>query len=155
MLRDTITVDTVAEAAEAPAPSAEVPAPGQEAAPQVAAAPPAEAPKAEAAPTPSPTPVQPAASAKTGTVSAMAATPPKASSGGAAAEPHEETGEHDLGAGFSETQWFMAAVDPDSLKEEVAAPDEVMELQDKYRRDDSISEEKRSLFSLRRKKKSK
>jgi hypothetical protein len=63
----------------------------------------------------------------------------------------EETGNHS-DPGFSETQWFMAAVDPESLKEEAAAPDEVMELQDKYKRDESISEEKRSRFSLRRKK---
>ncbi|MBM4353593.1 MAG: hypothetical protein FJ109_07305 [Deltaproteobacteria bacterium] len=66
-------------------------------------------------------------------------------------EPSEEIADQQREV-FSETQWFMAAVDPESLKEEAAAPDEIMELQGKYRRDESISEEQRSRFTLRRKK---
>ena len=55
--------------------------------------------------------------------------------------------------GFSDTQWFMAAVeDPEQLKEE-ASVDDLTEMQGKYERDESIPEEVREKFSLRKKKK--
>jgi len=67
-----------------------------------------------------------------------------------------ESGEHDLDprepAGFSETQWFMAAEDPDSLRED-ASTDDLYEMQDDYDWDEEIPEDVRSKFSLRRKKK--
>jgi len=56
--------------------------------------------------------------------------------------------------GFSDTQWFMAAQDPDALKEEPTAED-LYEMQNQYERDETISEDDRSRFSLRRKKKKK
>jgi len=123
MLRETVTVDPVpTEEASQTVPESATPAPASM---SVAAA----AVEASAAALEAP---------------AGAAAPPP--------EPHgEETGEH-MGEGFSETQWFMAAVDPESLKEEAVAPDDVMELQGKYRRDASIPEEQRSRFTLRRKK---
>ena len=55
--------------------------------------------------------------------------------------------------GFSDTQWFMAAVEePEALKEE-ATVDDLTEMQGKYKRDESIPEEVREKFSLRKKKK--
>lgn len=56
--------------------------------------------------------------------------------------------------GFSETQWFMVAKDPDQLKHE-PSPEELMDMQDDYGWDESIPEEERSKFSLRHKKKKK
>lgn len=53
--------------------------------------------------------------------------------------------------GFSETQWFMAAQDPEKLKEDHTAGD-LFDLQAKYKRDKSIPEEERRKFSLRKKK---
>ena len=52
--------------------------------------------------------------------------------------------------GFSETQWFMAASDPDKLKE-APSTNELIDMQDEYDWDDEISEEERRKFSLRRK----
>jgi|SaaInl4_150m_RNA_FD_contig_21_152824_length_489_multi_8_in_0_out_0_1 hypothetical protein len=54
--------------------------------------------------------------------------------------------------GFSETQWFMVAKDPDQLKHEPTT-DELLDMQEDYGWDESISEDERSKFSLRRKKK--
>lgn len=54
--------------------------------------------------------------------------------------------------GFSETQWFMLAQDPDKLKD-AASTEDLFEMQDDYDWDDEISEEERSKFSLRGKKK--
>jgi hypothetical protein len=53
--------------------------------------------------------------------------------------------------GFSETQWFMLAQDPDKLKDSASTQD-LYEMQDDYDWDDDISEEERSKFSLRDKK---
>ena len=53
--------------------------------------------------------------------------------------------------GFSETQWFMAATDPDKLKE-APSTNELIDMQDEYDWDEEISEEERLKFSLRRKK---
>ena len=53
---------------------------------------------------------------------------------------------------FSDTQWFMAARDPEALKEEPTAED-LYDLQNQYERDETISEDDRSRFSLRKKKK--
>lgn len=56
--------------------------------------------------------------------------------------------------GFSETQWFMLAQDPDKLKD-AASTEDLYEMQDDYDWDEEISEEERSKFSLRGKKKEK
>ena len=55
---------------------------------------------------------------------------------------------------FSDTQWFMAARDPETLKDEATAED-LYEMQNQYERDETISEDDRSKFSLRKKKKNK
>lgn len=49
--------------------------------------------------------------------------------------------------GFSETAWFMAAVKPEELAEQASAD----ELEGKYKRDQSLSEEERQKYSLNRK----
>jgi len=54
--------------------------------------------------------------------------------------------------GFSETQWFMVAQEPEELKEE-ATTDDLMDMQDKYDRDDSIPYEVRAKYTLSRDKK--
>ena len=51
-------------------------------------------------------------------------------------------------AAFSETAWFMAAVKPETLQEKAGADD----LEGKYQRDESLSEEERQKYSLNRKK---
>lgn len=67
-------------------------------------------------------------------------------------EDDEPWGDDGAETAFSDTQWFMAAENPDDLKDEHDTR-EILEMQDKYRRDESISEEKRSRFTLRKKKK--
>lgn len=64
------------------------------------------------------------------------------------------SGEDSDDEGFSDTQWFMAAQDPDALKEEPTAED-LYEMQNQYERDETISEDDRSRFSLRKKKEKK
>ena len=54
--------------------------------------------------------------------------------------------------GFSETQWFMLAQDPEKLKD-AASTQDLFEMQDGYDWDEEIPEEERSKFSLRGKKK--
>ncbi len=49
--------------------------------------------------------------------------------------------------GFSETAWFRAAVKPEDLPEQADADD----LEGRYKRDPSLSEEERAKFSLNRK----
>jgi len=53
--------------------------------------------------------------------------------------------------GFSETQWFMLAQDPDKLKDSASTQD-LYDMQDDYDWDEEIPEEERSKFSLRGKK---
>jgi hypothetical protein len=57
-------------------------------------------------------------------------------------------------AGFSETQWFMVAQDPEKLKE-APSNKELLEMQDDYDWDEEIPEEQRARFSLRGDKKKK
>jgi predicted nucleic acid-binding Zn-ribbon protein len=59
-----------------------------------------------------------------------------------------ETGRPRRPRGFSETQWFMAAQDPDKLKDEATAED-LATMQGDYDWDSNISEEDRAKFSLR------
>jgi len=55
-------------------------------------------------------------------------------------------------AAFSDTQWFMAAIDPESLKEKPTVAD-LSDLQGKYTRNESIPEDVRAQFTLRKDKK--
>jgi len=76
-----------------------------------------------------------------------------------AKEPGTSTREQQLleqarAEGFSETQWFMVAEDPEQLKHDMST-DELYDQQDKYGWDESIPEEERARFSLRKKKKKK
>jgi hypothetical protein len=66
--------------------------------------------------------------------------------------PEEEEKLKDDAGGFSDTQWFMAAVKPEDLKEATETA-EVSDLQKKYERDEKIPEEDRNKFSLRKKRK--
>lgn len=103
---------------------------------------------------PPPKPPDPAASTSRKTVQTPA--PPAADRSGKKPGPEEEDGVDDWGdegggggdGAFSDTQWFMAAVDPEALKES-ASVDELNDLQTKYRRDESIPDEVRKKFSLR------
>ena len=52
--------------------------------------------------------------------------------------------------GFSETQWFMVAEEPDKLKDGATAG-ELRDMQDDYDWDEEIPEDVRAKFSLRRK----
>jgi len=84
---------------------------------------------------------------------AASAGAPAEESGKAGAEGGgaEQDGEHPTSErkGFSETQWFMAAQSPELLKEEATA-DELMDMQQKYKRDETIASEDRKKFSLRK-----
>jgi hypothetical protein len=51
--------------------------------------------------------------------------------------------------GFSETQWFMLAQNPDRLKESPSTED-LYEMQEDYDWDDEVPEEERRRFSLRK-----
>jgi hypothetical protein len=55
-------------------------------------------------------------------------------------------------AAFSDTQWFMAAIDPDSLQEKPTVAD-LSDLQGKYTRNESIPDDVRAQFTLRKEKK--
>ncbi len=52
------------------------------------------------------------------------------------------------GRDFSETQWFMVGVDPESLVD-VSDDDDLENLQDKYGRDSSIPTDERKKYTLR------
>jgi len=81
---------------------------------------------------------------------------------GAAGAPEDETEDRadskgegkGKGKTFSETQWFMAAQQPDLLKEE-ASTDDLMDMQDKYEHDANISTSERARFTLNKSKKDK
>ena len=63
-------------------------------------------------------------------------------------ERSDQSSEEDL-EGFSETQWFMVAAEPDLLKES-ASPEDLSELQAKYERDGSIPDDVRQQYTLKK-----